>query len=104
MDKCGVADDCHSLALVFAAHSLVEAVKSADGSTHTDCGIHSFKRYGGAECIAADIAAYEHAELLERIENASVRAACAHYRRTYRDNVVKLDELVLFAEYLFAQI
>ena len=67
VDKGGVTDNGYCLALIFAAHSLVETVKAADGSAHADDAVNRVERSYRAESVAADIADNGDLVFLENI-------------------------------------
>ena len=96
----GIADNCNCLVLGLSSASLVEAVESRDRSSHADCGVDSVERRGSSESVAADIARYRNAELLQAVEQSAVRTSGAHYRRSYRDILVESRKVLLLAEEL----
>ena len=97
MDKCRITYNGH--ALVTAGFvSLVHAVERRDGCAHADAGVHHAERSHRAERIAADITADIDLELLEGIEQTSVRTSCAKYGWTRRNIYIGLEISVLFIE------
>ena len=95
-----IADNCHALVLGLSSSRLVEAVKSRDGSSHTDSCIDSVERCGSSESVAADVSRYGNAQLLQAVEQSSVGTSCTHYGRTNGDIVLEGNEVFLLAQYL----
>ena len=78
MAKCRIAYNGHALVTACFV-SRVHAVERIDGCAHADAGVHQAERSHRAERIAADIASDSDFELLESIEQTSVRTSGAEY-------------------------
>ena len=64
---------------------LVVAMQRRDAGAHARRHIDRAQRRSRAQRITADVSHDRHLVLVQRIEHAAVRAACAHDRRTHRD-------------------
>lgn len=97
MNECRVAYNRY--ALVAAGFvGLVHAVKRGDRCAHAYAGVHHTERRHRAERVAADIAADIDLELLEGIEQTSVRASGAEHGRTRGNIYIRLEITVFFTE------
>ena len=97
MDECRIT--YNGYALVTAGFvSFVHAVERRDGCAHADAGVHHAERSHRAERIAADITADIDLELLEGIEQTSVRTSGAKYGWTRGNVYIGLEISVLFTE------
>ena len=97
MNECRVAYNRY--ALVAAGFvGFVHAVKRGDRCAHAYAGVHHAERRHRAERVAADIAADIDLELLEGIEQTSVRASGAEHGRTRGNIYIRLEITVFFTE------
>ena len=97
MDECRIT--YNGYALVTAGFvSFVHAVERSVGGAHADAGVHHAERSHRAERIAADITADIDLELLEGIEQTSVRTSGAKYGWTRGNVYIGLEISVLFTE------
>lgn len=97
MDKCRITYNGYAL-VASGFVSLVHAVERGDGCAHTDAGVHHAERSHRAERIAADIAADIDLELLEGIEQTSVRTSGAKYGWTRGNVYICLEISILFTK------
>ena len=84
-----IADDRDGFVFALLAERLVESVDRTDRRAHTERGLNGGQRRDGSQRIAANVAQYRAFVLFERVEQAPVRTARAHHRRTRRNRIVQ---------------